>query len=630
MGGIEHSEQGDDMARSEATIQRQYERQEMLGRGGMAVVYRAIQRSYGGFERQVAIKYLLMLVSQPESQVKALLREARLGGMLQHKNIVQTLDVGEENGVPFLVMEYIKGPTLMDVLARCRKQSVPLPLPITLSLMIQVCEGLNYVHSATDLSGNALHLIHRDLKPSNIMLTQDGLAKIADFGVARSTVSQGQTMGTETLQGTPRYMAPEQVEGAGDLDGRTDLFAVGLILYEMLTLQCCYPQPGLTATLLAAARADVQPRIDILPDIPAREAMVAVLRHCLAFDRTARPSTAGALANQLKGIRDELTTQTAGDPTWAQLGILKGKLSATNASMTSTQDAQQLSLQGLWQTWSASYQSKVTGGLRQASVGEAATLLNGAELGEEASKSLTSGELMLDESDPGVAYELERLQPLPSEQAQVEARAVAMDDWKVLTEDSNEQDSVKTKVAPVSDTPDWKNGEAPLTWLSTAPEGEPLQDLTIELFKALVQPEGPAQEGKVKEPMLERAADICVNQSERFDRAKGESLGAGFHGVPRSLTSLKRSPKSNTMASRESTLITRHLPHFCVVYAVFAVYLWGISGEHSPRDEVQAERMARALSPAKSWAAGGEKLSHSSDTTPTPVSSMESGLLRLE
>src|SRR5215470_7032665 len=189
-----------------------------LGRGAMGVVYKAMDPTIG---RTVALKTMRLDVHGLDSQemVRRFQNEARAAGVLNHPNIVTIYDAGEHEGIFYIAMEFIEGTTLHELLMEKRV----LPTEEVLGITRQICRGLDYAHS----NG----IIHRDVKPANIMITANGTVKIMDFGIAKSG---GQVTNTGQVLGTPNYMSPEQVKGR-PLDGRSDLFSLGVLLYEMLT-----------------------------------------------------------------------------------------------------------------------------------------------------------------------------------------------------------------------------------------------------------------------------------------------------------------------------------------------------------------------------------------------------------
>jgi len=200
----------------------QLELYELLGQGGMGVVYKARQRQLG---RLVALKILPREASQDAAFVERFAREARALAQLDHPNIVRVHDHGEAQGYPYLVMEYVDGQNL-----RQRLRAGGLAPREALRLVPQICDALQYAHDEG--------VVHRDIKPENILLTREGRVKVADFGLARLTGEPegglALTRAGETV-GTPHYMAPEQLERPREVDHRADIYALGVVFYELLT-----------------------------------------------------------------------------------------------------------------------------------------------------------------------------------------------------------------------------------------------------------------------------------------------------------------------------------------------------------------------------------------------------------
>jgi len=247
-----------------------------LGQGGMATVYLAHDEE---LDRPIALKILADNLAGDATFRDRFEREARLAARLSHPNVVRVFDVGESDGRPFIVMEYVEGDTLADELVR----HGPLPPARAVELALQICSGLEAAHA----SG----LVHRDVKPRNLLLRPDGVLKIADFGIARAAES---TRLTEigTILGTAAYLAPEQAEGL-EATPAADLYSVGAVLYELLTGQVPY-----TATSLVELTAKQQAG----PPAPIAGAPalleLAVIR-CLEPDPSERPASAAALAAEL-------------------------------------------------------------------------------------------------------------------------------------------------------------------------------------------------------------------------------------------------------------------------------------------------------------------------------------------
>src|SRR5579859_2356554 len=197
----------------------QFEVRAELGRGGMAVVYQARQMIPS---RIVALKVLPPELSDDQSTLARFLQEADNAASLEHPHIVPIYAVGEAAGLHYIAMKYIAGQTLKDLI----QQQGALDLSQTVQILDQVGQALDYAHGEG--------LIHRDIKPSNIMIDQHGWVYLTDFGLARGAVTRGLTL-AGTVMGTPEYMSPEQAQGLATLSPATDIYSLGLVLYEMLT-----------------------------------------------------------------------------------------------------------------------------------------------------------------------------------------------------------------------------------------------------------------------------------------------------------------------------------------------------------------------------------------------------------
>jgi serine/threonine protein kinase/CheY-like chemotaxis protein len=254
-----------------------------LGEGGMGSVFRALDVK---LNEEVALKMLHSEIAGDASLVERFRNEVRLARKISHKNVCRLFDLQEDDGILYIAMEYVPGEDL-DSLIRRRG---PLPVDQAISITEQVAEGLVEAHR--------LGVIHRDLKPKNIMIDHDGNPKIMDFGIARSQRGDRITQ-TGTVIGTPEYMAPEQLEGEA-VDGRADLYALGIVLYEMLTGQV--PFEGKTFLIVALKQKTESPRNpqEINPQIP--EALCRLILRCLEKDRTARFPDVGEVLRLLRQL----------------------------------------------------------------------------------------------------------------------------------------------------------------------------------------------------------------------------------------------------------------------------------------------------------------------------------------
>ena len=226
-----------------------------LGRGAMGVVYKARDPK---IDRLVALKVIASAVGLPPTEIphrrERFQREARAAGRLAHPNIVTVYDVGEDQGRDYLVMEFMEGEPL-DHLLRTRR---PLPLDEVLAIGEQVAQALDYAHAPS--------IIHRDIKPANLLLSRDGLATVTDFGIAR--IAGAETTQTGQSLGTPSYMSPEQISGL-TLDGRSDIFSFGAVLYELLSGEKAFPGETISTVVYRIIHEEPTPLRRLNPAFPA-------------------------------------------------------------------------------------------------------------------------------------------------------------------------------------------------------------------------------------------------------------------------------------------------------------------------------------------------------------------------
>jgi serine/threonine protein kinase/HAMP domain-containing protein len=254
-----------------------------LGRGGMATVYRAHDPD---IERDVALKFLHASLCEDEDCRERFLREARAAGGLSHPNIVIVHDVGEVEGRPYMAMELLEGDSLAQVLS----EGKALPVRDTVVMGIQLARALDYAHSRG--------IVHRDIKPGNIVRLEGGhTIKVTDFGIAHieSSGAEQHTRSGEVL-GTPQYMSPEQTLG-DKIDGRSDLFSAGVVLYQMLTGQRPFQGDSMVSIALKIAKEQPTPIEKLNPEVPT--ALRRVVERCLAKSPSQRFQTGKELADEL-------------------------------------------------------------------------------------------------------------------------------------------------------------------------------------------------------------------------------------------------------------------------------------------------------------------------------------------
>ncbi|HOU91911.1 MAG TPA: serine/threonine-protein kinase, partial [Polyangiaceae bacterium] len=205
---------------------------EKIASGGMAEVFRAESAGLEGFKKTVAIKRVLPHLSEKKQFIGMFLDEARLSAHLSHSNCVQVFDIGVGDNTYFIVMEYVDGADLKGVIEHQKRLGRRIPVEEACLICVRICEGLAYAHDARDPKGNHLHIVHRDMSPPNVLITRHGEVKIVDFGLAKAN-SQLEKSEPGIIKGKFSYLSPEAALGR-PVDARTDIFAVGIILWELL------------------------------------------------------------------------------------------------------------------------------------------------------------------------------------------------------------------------------------------------------------------------------------------------------------------------------------------------------------------------------------------------------------
>jgi serine/threonine protein kinase len=290
-------------AREEPLVLRRwvgrYELIHRLAHGGMATVYLGRAKGKAGFEKVVAVKVIHPHLANEAEFVGMFLDEARIAARLHHPHVVEILDLGETDGAYFMVMEFIEGENLSALVRALEGER--LPIAVTLQIVADTLEGLNAAHELRDADGRPYKLVHRDVSPHNVLINLDGWAKVGDFGIMKAAGKASNTK-TGELRGKLAYMSPEQARGVA-VDHRTDLFAVGVITWELLTGKRLFACPTEAATLEQVMACKV-PRLDasVIESSELRDGLQSLLDRVLAADPEQRPSSAAAMLAEIKRL----------------------------------------------------------------------------------------------------------------------------------------------------------------------------------------------------------------------------------------------------------------------------------------------------------------------------------------
>jgi eukaryotic-like serine/threonine-protein kinase len=284
----------------------QYIVHEQLGRGGMAAVHRAEARGISGFRRPVALKRLHAHLTGDADLVRSFIDEARLASHLHHANVAQTYDLGKVDDTYYIAMEYIPGPTLTQLINQCNAAAGLMPIAVALNIIAQILDGLDHAHNLCDASGRPLGIVHRDVSPSNIIVSDTGMVKLIDFGIAKAE-SFGVHTQTGLIKGKFGYVAPEYI--TGQLDARCDLFAVGVVAHEILTGRRLFEGADSFATITMLREAPIPPPSRTRPEVPSD--LDDIVLTALQRDPRLRWQSAAAmrvaLANLARDARLEVT-----------------------------------------------------------------------------------------------------------------------------------------------------------------------------------------------------------------------------------------------------------------------------------------------------------------------------------
>ncbi len=261
----------------------------------MAELYVARATGVHGFQKYVAIKRIHPQWAEDRELMEMFLDEARLAAQLDHPNVVHVHDIGQDDDGPFFAMEYIHGQSVLALLRRLRARDVLLPWDALVALGSAAAAGLHHAHERRGFDGKPLGIIHRDVSPSNILVTHEGVVKVIDFGIAKAASNRHATR-TNGLKGKMAYMSPEQCKGEA-LDRRGDVFSLGVVLYELVTLARAFQGEGDFAVVTQIVHDDLPPPSSRRPEVPAE--IDRILLRALARDPAARYDSARALQHAL-------------------------------------------------------------------------------------------------------------------------------------------------------------------------------------------------------------------------------------------------------------------------------------------------------------------------------------------
>jgi serine/threonine protein kinase len=267
-----------------------------MGEGGMGTVYEAIQHGADGFTKRVAIKLIRNWVAEKPEFLKNFVGEAKLVAHLVHTNIVQTYQLGLSDGSPFIAMEYIHGPDLLQLLHIHAARDIRMPIPMAVFIASRICRGLAYAHNKQSPDGRRLGLVHRDISPQNIMISREGDVKITDFGMAKALNFMFDGEG-DIIMGKICYMSPEQAEG-GSTDCRSDLFSTGVVLSEMILGMNIFSASDSDEVLRRVTKMEIPDFRDLNSEI--NQELAVILRRSLARDANERYQDASMMLVDLE------------------------------------------------------------------------------------------------------------------------------------------------------------------------------------------------------------------------------------------------------------------------------------------------------------------------------------------
>ena len=279
-----------------------------IATGGMAEVFLALQQGLGGFEKLVVVKRILPHLSQDGQFVQMFLEEAKLAAALSHPNIVEIFDIQRDEQGFLIAMEYLSGEDVLFLLKTFAERKERIPVPVTCRIISHAAAGLMAAHESTDAEGQPREVVHRDVSPSNLIVTYEGTTKLVDFGVAKANVANIYTR-PGTLKGKLSYSSPEQVQHK-HLDGRSDIFSLGIVAWQLLTGCKLFDQPSAASKVKAVMEDEIPPPSTINDQVP--QPLDEVVLGCLERDRRRRIQSAAKLRSMLGQVNQEMGWGTSG------------------------------------------------------------------------------------------------------------------------------------------------------------------------------------------------------------------------------------------------------------------------------------------------------------------------------
>lgn len=316
---------------------------ERIASGGMASVHLGRLVGAAGFTRTVAIKRMHEHLSSDPDFIAMFTQEARLASRIRHPNVVATLDVVVEHGDLFLVMDYVHGESLSGIVRASTAKSERIPPALAVTLVVGVLHGLHAAHEATSDDGLPLAIVHRDVSPQNILVGVDGVPRVLDFGIAKASATAVSTRDGH-VKGKAAYMAPEQLDDRAKVDRRTDVYAAGIVLWELLTGRRLFQGDSPAAVVTAVLSADIPSPRALCTDVPPE--LERIVLRALERDPQARFSTAREMAIALEELGLHRSASQVGawverlaEETLARRSALLGAIEATAPSSTASDDA---------------------------------------------------------------------------------------------------------------------------------------------------------------------------------------------------------------------------------------------------------------------------------------------------